>query len=61
VLGSGAARSCQQPGLALALARGDYIEIGESGGRRGRARRRRGVVQAIRSVVNPVWSYRTGV
>ena len=29
MLGSGAARSCQQPGLALALARGDYVEIGE--------------------------------
>ncbi len=32
MLGSGAARSCQQPGLALALARGDYVEIGERGG-----------------------------
>ena len=32
VLGSGAARSCQQPGLAVALARGDYVEIGERGG-----------------------------
>ena len=32
VLGSGAARSCQQPGLALALARGDYVETGERGG-----------------------------
>ena len=32
MLGSGAARSCQQPGLALALARGDYVETGERGG-----------------------------
>src|SRR5262245_42608273 len=34
VLGSGAARSCQQPGLAPALARGDYVEIGERDGER---------------------------
>jgi hypothetical protein len=32
VLGSDAARSCQQPGLAPALARGDYVEIGERDG-----------------------------
>ena len=32
MLGSGAARSCQQPGLAPALARGDYVEIGERDG-----------------------------
>ena len=32
VLGSGALRSCQQPGLAPPLARGDYVEIGERDG-----------------------------
>jgi len=31
VLGSGALRSCQQPGLAPPLARGDYVEIGNTG------------------------------